>query len=136
MSGISISGSAASVTQNVYNNLIGDLRAPSVSNTSDAIRGISLLGTYATSNVNVYYNSIYLNASGGANFSTSGVFHTTSATATTANLTLRNNIIYNNSTASGTGTTAAYRRSSTANGNYNAASNRNLFWGGTHLQHN
>ncbi len=122
--------SASGLTTNIYNNLIGNLTAPAATGT-DAIRGIGITSSTSNQNIIVSYNTIYLNASGAGNFGTSGVFHTTSATATTANLTLRNNLIYNNSTPSGTGVTAAYRRSSTSNVNYNASSDNNLFWGGT-----
>ncbi|MFT3981050.1 MAG: hypothetical protein QM687_11310 [Ferruginibacter sp.] len=119
-------------TNNVFNNYIGDLRAATTSSTSDAIRGISMLSTTANSRMNIYYNTVYLNASSsGANFSTSGIYHTANATATTAALDLRNNIIVNTSTASGTGVTAAYRRSGTASGNYSSTSNNNLFYAGT-----
>ncbi len=119
----------AAKTVNAYNNLVGGLTAPSATGT-DAVRGISITNTTTLSPINISYNTIYLNASGAGNFGSSGIFHTTSTTATTSDLTLRNNIIYNNSTPSGTGVTAAYRRSSTTNTNYNALSNRNLFWGG------
>jgi len=122
----------AGTTTNVHNNFIYDLRAGSTSNTSDAVRGISLLSTVASSNINVYYNTINLNAtSTGTNFSTSGIYHTASATATTAALDMRNNIIVNNSTANGTGNSAVYRRSGTALNNYKTTSNNNLFYAGT-----
>lgn len=131
VNGIVVSGSTASSTYNIYNNLVGDLKAPTASST-DAIRGISVTATGTTTNCNIFYNSIYLNAvSTGANFGTSGVFHTTNATATTATLNLRNNIIVNNSTPAGTGLTVAYRRSSTTLTNYGATSNNNLFYAGT-----
>lgn len=131
VNGILISGNTANT---VYNNLVGDLRA-TASAATDAIRGISSTSTSTSSAVNVYYNTVYLNASStGANFGTSGIFHTTSTTATTATLNLRNNIIVNLSTPAGTGTTVAYRRSSGAANaltNYAAASNNNLFYAGT-----
>jgi len=125
----------AGTTNNIYNNLIGDLRAPFVNSATDGVRGINLTTTAASSSINIYYNTIYLNASStGANFGASGVFHTTSTTATTAQLTMRNNIIYNNSFANGTGFVTAFRRSSGAANtlnNYNAASNNNLLFAGT-----
>jgi hypothetical protein len=135
VSGITISGGGTTTPFNtVYNNLIGDLTAPAATNT-DAIRGINITSTTASSTNNIYYNTVYLNASStGTNFGTTGIFHTTSTTGTTANLTLRNNIIVNNSTASGTGLVVAYRRSAgtaSALANYNSASNNNLFYAGT-----
>jgi len=134
VSGILQGSLGASGTANIYNNLIGNLTAPNASGT-DAIRGINITTTTTTASVNVYYNTVYINASStGTNFGTTGIFHTTSTTGTTANLTLRNNIIVNNSTASGTGLVVAYRRSSGSAdmlSNYNSASNNNLFYAGT-----
>jgi hypothetical protein len=128
VSGIRIS---AGTTANVYNNLIGILTAPATSS-ADAIRAINLTSTTATANINVVYNTVYLNAtSSGANFGTSGIYHTASATATTAKLVLGNNVIVNNSTAAGTGFTIAYRRSTNALNNYDPVSDRNLFYAGT-----
>ena len=133
VNGILISSGA--LAHNVYNNLIGDLRAPSANNATDAVRGINITSLTTLSNINLSYNTIYINAaSTGTNFGASGVFHTTSTTATTASLTMRNNIIYNNSFANGTGFVSAFRRSSGAANtlnNYNAASNNNLFFAGT-----
>lgn len=131
ISGILAGGSSASTTFNIYNNLIADLRA-STASSADAIRGINITSTSSTSSVNVYYNTVYLNAtSSGTNFGTAGIYHTVSATATTATLNLRNNIIVNNSTPAGTGFTAAFRRSGVALDNYAATSNNNLFYAGT-----
>ena len=124
------STSTGTSTVNIYNNVIGDLKAPTAS-AADPIRGISLPATTATSTYRVYYNSVYLNASStGTNFGTSGVYHAASATATTVALDLRNNIIINESTPSGTGITVAFRRSAVALGNFASTSNRNLFYAG------
>lgn len=123
---------SAGTTNQVYNNLIGNLSAPAAAST-DAIRGIAITSTTASSTNRIYYNTIYLNASStGANFGTSGVFHTASSTATTAALDLRNNIIINLSTPAGTGVTAVLRRSAAATyGNWATTSNRNLLFAGT-----
>jgi trimeric autotransporter adhesin len=130
-SGITVTATTSGSTHNVYNNIIGDLRAPLTTSASSAVIGINVTSTTASTNINVDDNSIYLNAtSAGANFSTSGVFHTTSVTASTSALTLRNNIIVNNSTPNGTGIAAAYRRSSTTLTNYTSSSNNNLFYAG------
>jgi hypothetical protein len=129
--GIGASGSSSSTTFNIYNNLIGDLRTPSASAT-DAIRGINITSTALTSNVNVSYNTIYLNATSlGANFGTTGIYHTVNSTTTTATLNLKNNIIANLSTPAGTGLSVAFRRSGTALANYGTLSNNNLFYAGT-----
>jgi hypothetical protein len=126
--GILINGANA-VT--AYNNIIGDLKAPLNGNTN-VIKGISVTTPSATSTYELDNNTIYLNAtSSGTNFGSSGIFHTTNATSTISNLTLKNNLVINNSTANGTGVTAAYYRSSTELSNYNSASNNNLFYAGT-----
>lgn len=132
-SGITISGGTSN-TYNVSNNLLGNITATTASNV-DAIRGINLTTTGTTSAINLYYNTVYLNASStGTNFGTSGVYHAASTTATTAALTMHNNIIYNNSTAAGTGLVVAFRRSSGAAStlaNYASASNNNLLYAGS-----
>jgi hypothetical protein len=121
---------SAGTTVNIYNNAVADLKAP-VASAADVIRGIAVTSTSATSVYRVYYNTVYLNAtSTGTNFGTSGVFHTANATATTAALDLRNNIIINQSVAAGTGMTVALRRSATALGNYASVSNRNMLFAG------
>jgi hypothetical protein len=123
---------SAGTTVTAANNLIGDLRAPAASATGDVVRGINLTSGTTLSSINLYYNTIYLNAtSTGANFSSSGVYHTTNTTATTAALNMRNNVVVNLSTPNGTGLTAAYRRSSIYLNNYAATSNTNLLYAGT-----
>ena len=134
VNGIRLSGGT---TNNVYNNLIGNLTTPSAASI-DAVRGISITSTTATSTNNIYYNTIYLNAtSTGTNFGTSGIYHAASTTSTTAKLDLKNNIIVNISTANGTGFTVAFRRSVGTAGalaNYNntsPVSNYNDFYAGS-----
>ncbi|WP_207494125.1 beta strand repeat-containing protein [Aridibaculum aurantiacum] len=121
-----------SITTNIYNNLIGELKTPSSSSTSaDAIRGISSLTVSANSSVNLWHNTIYLDAtSSGTNFYTSGIFHTTSTTATTATLNMFNNLVVNVSTPNGTGVASVLRRSSTTTTNFGDANN-NLYYAGT-----
>ncbi|MBL7795864.1 MAG: hypothetical protein JNJ90_05105, partial [Saprospiraceae bacterium] len=114
---------------------IGDLNTPNTGSstpTNPTLRGINITSTLANSNINLSYNTILLDAtSAGANFGSAGVFATTSTTATSASLTMRNNIIVNLSTPAGTGLSVAYQRSSTTLTNYNTASNNNLFYAGT-----
>ncbi len=109
----------------IYNNLIGDLRTPNLNSSSGTqLDGINLSG--GTTH-NVYYNTINLNAtSTGAAFGSSGVYISTGP-----NVTLRNNVIVNTSTAVGAGLTVAYRRTGTTLTSYQAASNNNLFYAGT-----
>lgn len=130
--GIVASGTTGAVVQaNIYNNLIGDLRAP-LASAADPVRGISLTSTRANSTLNIYYNTIYLSAtSSGTNFGTSGIYHAGSATSTTAVLNLKNNIIANYSTANGTGLVVALRRGTDSLNNYHIASNNNLLYAGT-----
>jgi hypothetical protein len=123
-------------TATVYNNVIGDIKAPnatSTAQTAPVVRGINLTATTTVSNFNLFHNTVYLNASTtGSNFATAGLFITGSTTATTSNVTLQNNIIVNNSTpAAGVHATVAYQRGTAALDNYNAASNNNLFYAGT-----
>ncbi|WP_333810332.1 Ig-like domain-containing protein, partial [Flavobacterium sp.] len=116
---------------NTYNNLIADLTAP-LANLTDAIRGVNITSTATSSNQRIYNNTIYLNASSsGANFGTTGIFHTANSTATIAVLDLQNNMIFNTSASAGTGLTVAYRRGGTALANYASTSNKNLFYVGS-----
>ncbi|MCB9345381.1 MAG: HYR domain-containing protein [Lewinellaceae bacterium] len=134
VSGISITSLGTSGIANVYNNLIGDIKAPFASSTaptSPSVRGLNITTTTSSTTFNVSYNTISLNASTtGTNFSTTGVYATTSTTATTATLNLRNNVIENLSVPKGTGFTVAYQRSSTTLTNYGSASDKNLFFAG------
>jgi hypothetical protein len=128
INGIGVSGGTS--TNNIYNNVIGDLRAPNgTSLGTDVLRGISFTAS-TTSTQNVFHNTIYLTGSGGTNFPTSGIFHQAGA-AGTSELNLRNNIIINNTTPSGSGAAVALRRSSSTITNYASSSNNNLFYAGT-----
>lgn len=121
-------------TSTITNNVIGDLKTPIGSSTSaDIIRGISITASAANTSHTVSYNTIFLNAtSTGASFSTSGIFHASNATATSANLVLRNNIVINQCGTTGTGIAAAFRRSTaTQLNNFDAASNNNMLFAGT-----
>lgn len=132
--GIIVSGTVADMTTQILNNKIGGLLVTKASATN-ALRGISIVNTgLRTSNI-VSHNTVLLNApaSDGANFGSSTLFHTTNSTASTSNLLLLNNILVNTSAFKGTGQTVVYRRSSgTANmlGNFNLASNNNLYYAG------
>ncbi|MFZ4398836.1 MAG: gliding motility-associated C-terminal domain-containing protein [Bacteroidales bacterium] len=120
---------SAGTTVNAFNNTIGSLTAPSA-NYTDAIRGISVTST-SSSSFNLYYNTIYLNStSTGTNFGSTGVFHTANSISTTSKLDLRNNIIVNTSTPTGTAFTVAYRLSGATLANYASTSNNNLFYVG------
>ena len=133
LSGIAFSTSTAGNVR-VYNNLISNLNAPfSNGGTVETVRGINITSTTALVTYGIYNNTINLNAtSSGTNFSTAGVFHTYSATATSATLDLRNNIIVNTSTPNGTGRSSVIRRSAATDlNNFSTLSNRNLLFAGT-----
>jgi hypothetical protein len=108
-------------TYNMFNNLVGDLRVTS-SVTVNAIIGIAANG----GNADVYSNTVLLNGTTTSGFGTSGISANTSV-----NLTLRNNLVVNLYTGTGTGRHVAYRRSSTTLSTYSAASNNNSFYAGT-----
>lgn len=130
VNGIQIASLSTGGSVTVYNNLISNLNAPTAS-IADAVRGIASAVTATNSKINLYYNTIYLNAtSSGTNFGTSGVFHTVSTVATTGTLDMANNIIINESTATGGGFTAGLRRSGAALTNFATTSNRNLLYAG------
>ncbi|PBQ30841.1 hypothetical protein CNR22_03310 [Sphingobacteriaceae bacterium] len=106
----------------VYNNLVGDMRAPA-SNVATAVAGIYVNGGTTS---NIYYNTVHLNASStGTLFGSAALY-----SSTTPNQTLRNNILINLSTPVGTGLSVAYRRSSTTLTSYQSASNNNLLYAG------
>jgi hypothetical protein len=113
---------AGGTTNNIYNNIIGDLRAP-IASAANPVMGINI-STGTTYNVS--FNTIFLNAtSTGANFGSSAIWANTAPA-----LNFQNNIFVNNSTPSGTGIAAAYRRSTSTLTTYSATSNNNLFYAG------
>jgi subtilisin-like proprotein convertase family protein len=113
---------AGGTTINVYNNLIGDLKAPAATNTN-TINGLNISGG---TTVNGYYNTIYLTGtSTGTGFGSSGIF-----ASTTPTVTLRNNLVSNNIIPTGTGRSAAYRRSSATLTSYGNTSNNNMWYSG------
>lgn len=135
VSGIILASLGTAGAGNIYNNIIGDLRAPNASSSgpgAPSVRGMNVTVSTAVSSIGIYYNSVYLEASSvGTNFATAALFVSSSATATTASLTLRNNILVNNSSPAGTGFAVAYQRSGADLANYNSASNNNAFYAGS-----
>jgi len=123
------------VDNRVYNNFISDINTPTTSSTTEPIRAINISSTTANSTQAISYNTIFLKAtSSGTNFSTTGIYHTTSATATTSVLELNNNIIVNISGASGTGYSSVLRRSSATLTNF-GSSNNNLYYADNGANH-
>ena len=119
--GCNVNGGA---TNNIYNNFISDIKAPTSAN-NNAVAGIYLGAGTAN---NLFYNTIYLNASStGSTFGSSGIY-----SVTTSTLTLNNNLIINLSTpGSASGYTSALRFFNTTLTNYTSASNNNNFYAGT-----
>ncbi len=124
-------GILSGATTNVFNNLVGDLKAPGASSatvptsltTGAGVYGITVV---AGTNVNLYYNTTQQAAtSTGADFSTASVF----AISTTTILDMRNNIFANGSTPGSNGRSVAYRRGGTSFASYTG--NNNLFYAGT-----
>ncbi len=116
----------------ISNNLIGHLSTP-LATGNNAVTGIYIYAP-VSSTFNVDYNTIYLAASGGNGFGSSGIYHEASTTAANGTLYLRNNIIANLSTPGTGGLTIAFRRSnggSSMLNNYASTSNNNLFYAGT-----
>lgn len=128
--GIEINVVTASATYNITNNYVGNLTA-GITNHPLAIRGISVASTAANATFNIYYNTVYINASSsGTDFGTAALFLVGNGTATTGNAIIRNNIFVNISTPNGAGVTAVYRRSTTALTNYSTTSNNNILYAG------
>lgn len=110
------------VNTNVFNNLIGNIYTPSTSATN-ALNGIVVSGG---SQVNLYYNTVYLNGtSSGSNFGANAIF-----ASSPVNLSLRNNIFINDCHPTGTGIATAYRRSTSTLSTYSSTSNNNVFYAG------
>ncbi len=123
--GIYAGSAFGTITHNIYNNFISDLRTP-ITNAAINLAGIAVL--YGTT-ANVFYNTVYLNAtSTGALFGSAALY--AAGSATNPILDLRNNILVNLSVPNGTGVTAAYRRTNSILTNYSLNSNANCFYAG------
>lgn len=119
---------------NIYNNYISDIKSINTSSTTDGVRGISITTAVSVSNINLYYNTIYLDAtSTGANFSSSAVYHNYNAIDYALKLNMQNNILANNSIPKGTGITSTFRRSASGIGNLSSNCNYNCFYTDTTL---
>ena len=113
----------------IYNNFISDLKAPNSDGTDNAVAGIyfSEIGGSNNKFLGIYFNTIFLNASSsGTNFGSAGIY-----SHSNNNIDLRNNIVINNSTPSGSYKTTALRRSGTDLSTYSTNSNSNCFYAGT-----
>ncbi len=130
---------------NTFNNMIalnlsnastvtGGVASDGVMNSPEALRGIDIQSAVVSSFQNVYHNTIYLKGTGAAasSFGATGIFHAGSATATTATLDMRNNIITNECIAPGSGLILTIKRSNgvTGQANFASTSDRNLLYAG------
>jgi hypothetical protein len=89
--------SAGSPTSNFYNNLVGDLRAPSASTTGNP-NVIGLTAGNTAVNVNYSYNTVQIAGTSSASpFSTAGVYAASGGTGSVSGpvLKLRNNVVVN-----------------------------------------
>jgi hypothetical protein len=108
-----------------YNNIVGNLKT-SNSTSLNAIRGIVVFG-FNTNLTGLYNNTVFLNAtSTGANFGTAGLQVSKLAKV----YDIRNNIIVNTSTPTGTGKTIAVLTDSLNSGNLAAVTNNNNYYAG------
>ena len=119
-------------TVNMFNNMVSDLKTPQ-SFYGSAIKGIYLEGG---SNLNLFYNTIFLKASSSTllRFGSAGIVSSASPT-----VDLRNNLVVNLSTPvhiTNNAYTAAYIRTAINLTNYSANSNNNCFYAGTPGQFN
>ncbi|NLA24694.1 MAG: hypothetical protein GX879_06985 [Bacteroidales bacterium] len=137
--GIESSG-AALRNNTIYNNLIGDLRAPNSSTATSriSIRGISVINTDTLETISrVYYNTIYLNSPlVGSRLNSAGVYFSSNENEKRSKLEMINNIIVNKTETSGNGITAAFRAYSADLINYSELSNNNSFYAGEPGPHN
>lgn len=120
-------------SDNIYNNLVGNLSIPNSTLTAVhgyAVSGIRVMITTTTGISNIYHNSVYLNET-----SATGPAYGSAALELefVGNYDIRNNILVNTSVSTGTSCSAALLIA--GNGNpllkYQNTSNRNLLYVGT-----
>jgi hypothetical protein len=137
VAGMYIGSASVGLEYNIFNNVIGDIKAPNGSNAVTAgsarVRGLMLASTGTTTNVNVFNNTVYLDGTSSAVPFTSAALHVaTSTIATSGRLKLVGNIFVNNCTPTGTGKAVAYARTSTTFTNFDALnSGNNVYYAGT-----
>jgi hypothetical protein len=129
--GIDFTSSANNLVINIYNNEISDLAAPNYSTTFPQVIGIYATSNYS-SNINLHYNTVYLNTSGlGANFASCGMYlNSTAVTSNTPTFLVKNNLIVNTSLPSGAGKTSALGLNLTNISFYSVYSDYNCFSAG------
>lgn len=114
---------SSSSTTNIYNNYIYNLKNPNGS-TAPQIRALAVI---SGSSHNIYYNTVYLDAtSTKANFSTAALYN-----SSTSAMRMNNNIFVNKSVPGASGYTVAFWKTSAGFTNINAATDRNIYYAGT-----
>ncbi|MFN8309527.1 MAG: hypothetical protein U0T73_06140 [Chitinophagales bacterium] len=139
--GIYTNPSTTGQTANIYNNIIGDLSAPNAAWAAPVLPssiGIGMLNTStaSTSFTNIYYNTIYLNATAAVNQITSGLYFSFGSTPSPTRVSLRNNIVNNSSSFSGTGRVCAIStfgntEADSIGATSGTVSNNNIYYAGT-----
>ncbi len=114
---------AGTTSTSLFNNLVGNIFSSSAGGASRC-NGIFIS---SGSRAELDYNSVFIHGSStGAHFGSNALFASSSAS-----ILLTNNILVNAAVPTGTGVTAAFRRSSSTMTSYLAGSDRNLFYAGT-----
>ena len=127
--GINSTAAAATNTINIYNNLVGQLYAPT-SGFFQAARGLLLQSTVAAT-FNVSYNSVYLD---GTTPTQTYCMYIGGATVNVPNVNPRDNIFFNNVTSSNgvaLPQTVYFRLGTTNATNLASTANNNLLYAGT-----
>jgi sRNA-binding carbon storage regulator CsrA len=117
-------------TVNFHHNFISDISSPksNINNPSVIAIDISLSDSMFA---NVYNNSVYINStSSGTNFTSTVIYHYGRTTKPYYNLSLKNNIFINTSTAKGSGKTCIIRNENQVFQNIDSSSGKNIYYAG------
>ena len=124
--GLALSSSTYNGIMQVYNNMIGDLKASSATS-ANALFGIQVSAAN-TDYIRLYYNTVYLSGtSSGTGFGSSAINVSTNPKM----VDMRNNIFINKTTPTGTGLAVALRLGSTALTQFPSITNNNNYYAGT-----
>lgn len=124
--GIIVGNSSTNDVHNIYNNFVSDLRTPK----TDGYQPPPLVGIYVQygTTVNVFYNTVYLNAtSNGFSFGSAAIY-AAGIPGTTQDF--RNNVLVNLSVPNGWGKTVAYQRNNDLLDMYSMNSDANCLYAG------
>lgn len=122
--GVYLYGSSSTTYINFYNNFVYDLKAPNGTSTTGNIHGIY---TTTAKLINVWNNTVYLNASGtSANFGSNAMYLYSGAS-----VDMRNNIFVNKSTPGASGVVTAFRKGAAGFTNVADSTNKNIYYAGT-----